>query len=246
MPKSFSWRASVLRIATQAQNISAATLGSVLIVHMAAPVVASFARGSVGLDMANQALLMGREYYQQALLEPVLVWGSLCVHLISSAIRRTILPRARVSWLEAARDAGWWQKVAGTLLVPVLAIHVCVNRLVPMQDSMPIMQLSPSELDMSHVSVGFARHPMIMWGIYTSLCVAGAAHIMGGAAKIARRRGMQTRISHGVLAGVGLAGMLLLGTYTIAKNGATGVSSLMQERIMACYREVWPYSVLRS
>ena len=151
-----------------------------------------------------------------------------------------------MSWLEAARDAGWWQKVAGTLLVPVLAIHVCVNRLVPMQDSMPIMQLSPSELDMSHVSVGFARHPMIMWGIYTSLCVAGAAHIMGGAAKIARRRGMQTRISYGVLAGVGLAGMLLLGTYTIAKNGATGVSSLMQERIMACYREVWPYSVLRS
>ena len=92
MPKSFSWRASVLRIATQAQNISAATLGSVLIVHMAAPVVASLARGSVGLDMANQTLLLGREYYQQALLEPVLVWGSLCVHLISSAIRRTILP----------------------------------------------------------------------------------------------------------------------------------------------------------
>ena len=50
------------RYATLAQSASAATVGSVLIVHLAAPVVAALVPGPGGVDLANQPLLLGRAY----------------------------------------------------------------------------------------------------------------------------------------------------------------------------------------
>ena len=93
------------RYATLAQSASAATVGSVLIVHLAAPVVAALVPGPSGVDLANQTMLLGREYYQQALLEPIVVWGAMGVHLGASAVRRWLRPPKRTSCLLYTSDA---------------------------------------------------------------------------------------------------------------------------------------------
>ena len=147
------------RYATLAQSASAATVGSVLIVHLAAPVVAALVPGPSGVDLANQTMLLGREYYQQALLEPIVVWGAMGVHLGASAVRRWLRPPKRTSW----------HALAGLALMPVVAWHVCLNRLVPMTSRAPIAHLSPSELDMAHVGAGLQTFPIVTWCFYLSL-----------------------------------------------------------------------------
>ena len=119
-------------------------------------------------------MLLGREYYQQALLEPIVVWGAMGVHLGASAVRRWLRPPKRTSW----------HALAGLALLPVVAWHVCLNRLVPMTSRAPIAHLSPSELDMAHVGAGLQTFPIVTWCFYTWLCVAGAVHMVGGLPKL--------------------------------------------------------------
>lgn len=226
-------RGAWLRAATLAQSASAATIGSVLIVHLAAPVAASLG----GADMANQTMLLGREYYQSALLEPVLVWGALGVHLVAALVRRQCLPRApRCAW----RDARWWHRLAGLALAPVLLLHVVTNRLVPSRSAAPMRELSPAELDMSYVSVGFAHYPRVSWLVYTWLCVCGAVHLVGGVPKLQRRH---ARTAYGMGAGIALAALLLGGTAAIARD--TAIPRVLRERVVGCYAHVWPYAALR-
>ena len=219
------------RYATLAQSASAATVGSVLIVHLAAPVVAALVPGPGGVDLANQTMLLGREYYQQALLEPIVVWGAMGMHVGASAIRRWLRPTRRTSW----------HAFAGLALIPVVAWHVCLNRLVPMTSRAPIAHLSPSELDMAHVGAGLQTFPIVTWSFYTWLCVAGAVHMVGGLPKL-RRRYARTRSA--MQAGLALAGVLLLGTWAIGRYATHGVARSTLDRIVYCYRQVWPYAWL--
>lgn len=218
------------RYATLAQSASAATVGSVLIVHLAAPVVAALVPSPGGVDWANQTMLLGREYYQQALLEPLVVWGAMGVHLCASALRRCLRP-SRTSW----------HALAGQALVPVVALHVCLNRLVPMASRAPIAHLSPSELDMAHVGAGLQTFPILTWLFYTWLCVAGSVHMVGGLSKL-RQRYSRTRSA--MQTGLALAGVLLLGTWTIGRYATHGVARGTLDRIVYCYRQVWPYAWL--
>ncbi|PKI82605.1 hypothetical protein MVES_003380 [Malassezia vespertilionis] len=80
-PQPHAGRRWLLRGATLVQTGTALTLGSVFIVHLAAPVVAALG-GAANIDWANQTLLLGREYYQNALLEPIVVYGAFGAHVL--------------------------------------------------------------------------------------------------------------------------------------------------------------------
>ena len=78
--------------------------------------------------------LLGRVYYQNALVEPVLVWGALGAHLVASAVRAALRPARRVTGKARRWDWAQWQRVAGYVLAPVLLAHVWANRVVPSRD----------------------------------------------------------------------------------------------------------------
>lgn len=83
------------------------------------------------------------------------------------------------------------QLVTGLVLLPALSIHAHLNRIAPSSSSAPINELSPSELDYSYVAYGFLTSNTawryITWTVYAFLLGAGAAHVVNGTDKIAKR-----------------------------------------------------------
>ena len=63
------WRYKALRAASAVQTVTAATLGSVLVVHLASPVVAALG----GVDLANQTMVRGARAASDAALGPRIV-----------------------------------------------------------------------------------------------------------------------------------------------------------------------------
>lgn len=222
------------------QTGTAVTVGAMLVTHLAAPVVAALA-GPAAVDMANQTMLLGRVYYQHPVVEPVLVWGAISAHLVASLVRRALLPGRA---LRAPQHWTWrtWHNVAGLALVPVLLVHVLTNRIAPASAHPAIAELSPSELDLSYVAWGFAHAPGISTVVYAWLCVTGAVHAVGGLPKLAERLRRRTRASPMIGAALVVAGLLLLGTWRIARGGLAGLAGPMQARFCASYQSVWPWS----
>ncbi|SHO79940.1 Hypothetical protein MSYG_4295 [Malassezia sympodialis ATCC 42132] len=235
-----TWRSRALAAATTVQTGTAATIGAMLVTHLAAPVVAAVA-GPAAVDMANQTMLLGRVYYQHAFVEPVLVWGALSAHVIASLVRRALLPGRQ---LRSPKHWTWrtWHNAAGLALVPVLLVHVLTNRLAPASAHPAIAELSPSELDLSYVAWGFAHAPRLSTVLYTWLCLTGAVHAVGGLPKMAERIGRPKRARPMMGAAFVVAGLLLLGTWRIARDGIAGLAQPMQARFGASYRSVWPWS----
>lgn len=176
--------------------------------------------------------LLGRELYQQALVEPLLVWGSLALHVGSSLVRRALLPRSKVTppWRWSYET---WHSAAGYVLMPVLLVHVWLNRLVPARSEAPIYALSPSELDLSFVGFGLsdAHFGAPTWALYGVLTVAGAMHWLGGAPKMARRFGKRVSPRCAIIAAASLAGALLLGCWSVAREGVVGIAADMLQRV---------------
>lgn len=235
-----TWRSRALAAATFVQTGTTATVGAMLVTHLAAPVAAALA-GPAAMDMANQTMMLGRVCYQHPLIEPVLVWGALSAHVIASLVRRALLPkgplRAPTRWTWRA-----WHNAAGLALAPVLLVHVLTNRVAPASTHPAIAELSPSELDLSYVAWGFAKAPRLSTIFYVALCITGAVHAVGGLPKLTQR--MSRRKSARPMMGTALllAGLLLVGTYNLARDPITGMSMPMQRRIAASYRSVWPWS----
>lgn len=93
---------------TTASHSSALLFSSFLVVHLGAPVAAVLQVGANAFptasssssssssltagatDAASRWMLLGRVYYQSALTEPVVVWGSLAVHVASSIAKRGV------------------------------------------------------------------------------------------------------------------------------------------------------------
>lgn len=232
-----SWRPRLRGAAKLVQTGSAVTLGALIVTHLAAPVVAALTRSPT--EHANQVMLLGRVYYQHPIVEPVLVWGALSVHTLASLVCRALQPRLP---LRAPTRWTWrtWHSVAGVALVPILLVHAWSNRLAPSVQRAPICELSPSELDMSYVAWGFAHAPALSTIVYTWLCVASAIHVVGGVPKLTARasRGRPKWVGPAALV---VAGLLLVGTWRIAREGLAGLAPSMHERIAASYKSVWPW-----
>lgn len=118
--------------------------------------------------------LLGREYYQTRLTEPLFVFAPILIHLGAGSLKRAMIgPPKKPSTLAST---GW---IMGTFLVPV---HMMLHRIHPSNPTPPISSLSPSQLDFEFVKVGLAVWPFLSWTLYTTLVVATMFHAVEGAA----------------------------------------------------------------
>ena len=192
-----------LSLATRLQSASALSFFAFLALHLAAPLSAAFK-----LD-ASTTMLLTREYYQTSLLEPILVWGSLAVHVTSSITRRAFQgPPKKSSSLHS---------IAGFLLVPCVIGHALTHRILPARRG-----ISPSLLSYQFVSYSLLVHPYTSWLGYGLLSVAASYHAAGGLKMILSGRRRAARLPDGNIAKVGYAAVvsgLGLGLFNLAKNG---------------------------
>ncbi|UZJ56667.1 hypothetical protein CBS101457_005987 [Exobasidium rhododendri] len=205
----------VMATLTTLQHTSALVFGSFLIVHLAAPAVAVVAPRGETIELATKTMVLGRVYYQNVLTEPLVVYASISIHLLSSLAKRglqlqrkrrtdrTTDPSSVEGYIIDSRSDKQIQPgvkspfgnsihtITGLILLPAVAIHSYLNRIVPSSSSAPINSLSPSEIDYSYVTHGFLTNSKawryVTWSLYASLLAAGAVHVVAGLDRIAKR-----------------------------------------------------------
>ncbi|CAG8441939.1 2521_t:CDS:1 [Ambispora gerdemannii] len=79
LPKTYNYLTIV-------QAGSAVVFSTFLVTHLSVNILANFG----GIELANKTLLLGRVYYQNNLLEPIVVFGSFCLHVASGVAKRGI------------------------------------------------------------------------------------------------------------------------------------------------------------
>jgi succinate dehydrogenase hydrophobic anchor subunit len=156
-------------------------------------------------------------YYQNVLTEPIIVYASISIHVLSSLLKKALQAYSRfearrkdassvkgytigdevedsdkvVNSARSALPPITLQTITGALMIPALSVHAYLNRIAPSSSSAPIKELSPSELDYTYVTHGFLTSSKawryITWTVYAVLLTAGAAHVVNGTDKIARR-----------------------------------------------------------
>lgn len=137
--------------------------------------------------------LLGRVYYQGT-LEPVLVWGALGVHLLSSLSKRLLLLPSPSRWsLPSKLPSPTWHTLSASVLLPATLFHVLSTRVQPAQRGLS------AALDHSFIARGFETYPAFSTLVYAGLIGAGAVHFVGGARRIAKRlQARKTGTSEGV------------------------------------------------
>jgi succinate dehydrogenase/fumarate reductase cytochrome b subunit len=186
-------------------------------------------------------LLLTRPYYQSFPLEPLLLAAPIATHVLSGIALRIYRRRqamlrhggAGASYRERRRIP--WpkfstQSMLGYLLWPLLAGHVFVNRILPLE-----VEGGSSGVGLGYVSHGFAKHPLIANLGYGTLVAVGSWHFVGGAARWLKLsaeyiteggdygRGKRRRRAWlvNVVAGV-VAGMWMLGGLGVVGRGGLG------------------------
>lgn len=129
--------------------------------------------------------LLGRVYYQSPLGEPIVVYGSLVVHLLSSTVKRLLSP-SPLSLVARSSHA-----LAGWALVLPLTYHVLTHRLGPASPRSPINALSPAELDYSFVAGAIDLYPLGSRLAYGALGGLALWHALGGLAIVRHRWGAE-------------------------------------------------------
>lgn len=79
----------MIKVLNLSQSISALTFSSFLLLHLTAPIMASFAPRNKAESLASGFMVLGRVYYQEK-LENIIVWGSLTVHVFSGGLNRVL------------------------------------------------------------------------------------------------------------------------------------------------------------
>ena len=123
-----------------------------------------------------------RVAYQHPVIEPVLIYLPLSIHILASAVRRVMYPRSHPAKLNS-------HSITGFLLTPLALLHILVHRIVPASAKPPISSLSPSELDLSYVGHAVATWPYVSTVTYGALVALGVWHAVGGLAIVSRRSG---------------------------------------------------------
>lgn len=133
---------------------------------------------------------LARVVYHHPLVEPVLIYLPLSVHIVSSLLRRRLYPRSFPPKPNS-------HSITGFLLTPLVLLHILVHRIVPLSARPPISSLSPSELDLSYVGYAVSKWPWISTVTYGALVALGTWHAVGGLAIVGRRSGW-AKASHTV------------------------------------------------
>jgi succinate dehydrogenase/fumarate reductase cytochrome b subunit len=186
-------------------------------------------------------LLLTRPYYQSFPLEPLLLAAPIATHVLSGIAlriyhrRQSVLRHAGQGASYTERRSIPWPKLSvqsmlGYMLWPLLAGHVFVNRILPLE-----VEGGSSGVGLGYVSHGFAKHPVIANLGYAALIGVGSWHVVGGVAKWLKLSkefvteggdyGQRKRRKRGwvvnVVAGV-VAGMWMLGGLGVVGRGGLG------------------------
>ncbi|KAI9841100.1 MAG: hypothetical protein M1837_001004 [Sclerophora amabilis] len=142
------------------------------------------------VSASDNYLLLTRPYYQSPLAEPLVVVLPILTHVVSGLglrlyRRYQLRKRYDASLYSRAerRKLSAWPKVSatsalGSALVPLVATHVLVNRLVPLW-----VEGGSSSVGLGYVAHGFAKHPVVAAVGYATLIGVGSWHFVNGWAK---------------------------------------------------------------
>ncbi|KAK9367485.1 hypothetical protein V1509DRAFT_626069 [Lipomyces kononenkoae] len=161
----------------------------------------------LGIDAADNGIVLARVLYQLPVVEGTLVVGSLAAHLISGIILRIHKIR---------RDKRWYARplkmsrisFTGYLLAPLVASHIFVARVIPL-----IKEGDSSIISLRYISRGFARTPLTSWAIYGAMLGLGVYHVSYGFARWLRIPNYRVRI-----AGVIYFALALWGLRVVSKG----------------------------
>ncbi|KAI1502067.1 hypothetical protein F5X99DRAFT_380502 [Biscogniauxia marginata] len=152
-------------------------------------------------------LLLTRELYQTSLTEPLLVGLPVLAHVTSGLAIRLIRRRQNINRYYGGATPGMWAlhhsssstnsssnsrrnshtrvwpplstvSLSGYALLPLLASHVFVNRVLPL-----VVEGDSSNVGLQYVAHGFAREGLPPWVAYSLLLSVGVGHMVWGAAK---------------------------------------------------------------
>ncbi|KEP53324.1 putative transmembrane protein [Rhizoctonia solani 123E] len=184
--------APVLRGLTYLQHAPTPFITTFILIHLSAPALASIG----GTEVANQVMLLGREYYHGVPQENLLVYLPITIHVGASLVKRTVKlghqilvgPRtdSRLNTHESTTantspltvpDILVW---TGYPLFLVLVPHIATHRLIPSTPAPPISSISPSELDYAFVHFGLKNWPIRSWAMYAVLVGSGITHAIYG------------------------------------------------------------------
>ncbi|QRW27223.1 hypothetical protein RhiXN_01818 [Rhizoctonia solani] len=183
---------SVLRGLTYAQHLPTPFITTFMLIHLSAPALASIG----GTDVANQVMLLGREYYHGVPQEKSLVFLPITIHVGASLLKRVLKLGRRLvvrsekkgnRTVEESANSGTNSLTPSNVLVrtgyPLLLMlipHIATHRLIPSSPVPPISSISPSELDYTFVHFGLRNWPIRSWLMYAVLVGAGITHVIHG------------------------------------------------------------------
>lgn len=167
------------------QRYSSYTFTAYLAAHFTNTAILPLVTRSI--SASDNYLLLTRPYYQSPLLEPLIVFAPLVAHIGSGILLRIHRRRQSLQWYGAEsrsdrRNVAWPKLSAtsalGYALVPLVAGHVLVNRLVPLW-----VDGDSSGIGLAFVAHGFARHPVVAFVWYGAMVGIATGHFVWGWAK---------------------------------------------------------------
>lgn len=151
---------------------------------------------------SEKYLLLTRPIYQAPFLEPLILAIPIVAHVASGIVLRSMRARrrARLYGAETRKQRSLiqsWpnpslQARLGYGLLPLLGIHVAVNRFIPLA-----VDGGSSSVGLGYAAHGFSRSP-IVWNCFYALFVTlGVWHVVGGWASWMGHRVTTTRAKKG-------------------------------------------------
>lgn len=186
-----SSHSNIPRILLAAQKYSTLGPAAYLFFHYANTAVIPLI--SYSTATAERTLLLTRPYYQASLVEPLLIFGPIVVHVASGLslrlYRRFQAAKRYGAETHAERQQitrSLWPKLSlnsalGYALYPMLAAHVIVNRWAPLK-----VHGDSSSVGLRFFGYGVSRHPILANIGYSILVSVASWHFVGGAAKYLR------------------------------------------------------------
>ncbi|KAK6347740.1 hypothetical protein TWF718_005572 [Orbilia javanica] len=159
-------------------------------------------------EAVDNSLLLCRVLYQNKFIEPCIVLGSVGAHVLSGVALR-VIRRAKyhknhgqLIWL---KDLNTLQG-AGYLLIPTVAIHFGIVRLLPF-----FRDGGSESIGIGFLGHGFVRLRYISWLTYPALAAIGTFHVVQGWARwrgYPKRWKRQTACTIAAVSGVWLASVV--------------------------------------
>ena len=234
-------------------------IAAFLVIHLAAPIAAGVGGSSassrvmVGEIAIRMALvtyatmkLLGREYYQTALGEPLLIIAPIALHVGAGVAKRLLSGSPGRQPRPLTRILTWTGYTLGVLFLP---IHYITHRVYPTVKDYPIDAIGPAELDYEFVKYGLQRWPAISWALYAGLVgcvvlhgVAGLEIIwqtwVGNTGGTKRKAGSVNKVA----AASGIVAPVVLGIFALSREPLMTFPSTVA-RFEAVFQRSWIYRI---